>query len=177
MSELKESQFMEELCGAVARGWCYPETQMLEMDVRLASAISIEVAKFVVPIITDAFIALRLTNSMLLCGEHHTEQSIRIVVKALNYRKETPMGTNPANEDVLGKPEAAGEAVTPEPATPAGAMAEPEPAATETAEPTPEEATEEVDNKVVAEVEDEAVDPPEDTDAEEDEDEEEDDEE
>lgn len=39
----------EQICGAVARGWCAPENSGKEMDVRLAPAISKEVWKLVRP--------------------------------------------------------------------------------------------------------------------------------
>lgn len=37
----------EQICGAVARGWCAPENSDKEMDVHLATAISKEVWKLV----------------------------------------------------------------------------------------------------------------------------------
>jgi hypothetical protein len=39
---------LEALTGAVARGWCHPETEHLEMDVRLADAIVDEVLPLII---------------------------------------------------------------------------------------------------------------------------------
>ena len=41
----------EEVCGAVARGWCSPENSSKEMDSDLATAIAKEVWKLYHPVI------------------------------------------------------------------------------------------------------------------------------
>ena len=45
---LKPEIFIEELRGAVARGWTYDENSHKEMDVDLAEAIVLEVQKLIV---------------------------------------------------------------------------------------------------------------------------------
>ncbi len=107
-----DEAFLSELRGAIARGWCYPQNQTKVMDVDLATAITIEVAKLVCPMLQKYNVALKLANSMLLSGERHTEQSKKIVNEALKYRKETTMGNQPKS-DSLGKPETSEEATEP----------------------------------------------------------------